>query len=83
MYCGELCYWLLEYSVASEDAPDTSCCGIPQSSSSVSQRTFLPQELGTKCLKKYIDIVKGPLKGQGWATDRAETLLQNINIVDT
>lgn len=60
MYAGELCHWF-----------ET----LATSQLATNHDDFDPYTTGTHMLRTYIDVVIGPLKGQGWSTQRAQDLL--------
>ena len=60
MYAGEMCHWFETMATAQILSHYV---------------TFDPYLTGTHMLRTYIDVVIGPLKGQGWSTQRAQDLL--------
>ena len=64
MYAGELCYW---HSQVLKKLPSTH---TPKLDSKAT---------GKVLLRKYMEVVEGPLKDQGWNCDRAKELIEILN----
>lgn len=68
MYAAEMCYWY-------QQAMDKGCF----TSGPVSEgRSFKARQKGLCYLENYLSTVRGPLKGQGWSTSRAEEIMQYL-----
>lgn len=61
MYKGEMCYWYLE--------------NVNQHAQSHSEDRVRLTKEGRKALQTYIRLTEGPLKNNGWSSDRAKQLL--------
>ncbi|XP_013081245.2 RAB7A-interacting MON1-CCZ1 complex subunit 1-like isoform X1 [Biomphalaria glabrata] len=91
MYCGELCYWLIQHSIRPEHSPVTEVVSSDTSSFPTSQgkpelnvdsRTInwdVYRQTGQACLKVYIKSATGPLSPGGWSTNRAEEIINYLN----
>ncbi|OCU02567.1 UPF0600 protein C5orf51 homolog [Xenopus laevis] len=66
MYCGEMCYWALNYCRHEEQ--------VSHGHSDRSSTTLDFQEVGEGALDKYVSVCEGPLHGQGWNTEKAKTM---------
>ncbi|XP_076462823.1 RAB7A-interacting MON1-CCZ1 complex subunit 1-like [Babylonia areolata] len=65
MYAAELCYW---HQQAVDQGRFSPGSGEPSA--------FSARRQGLRHLQSYLAAVQGPLRGQGWNTDRAEEFVQ-------
>ena len=61
MYAGEMCYWYCKHSTLSNTNPNGE--------------SFNASVVGRNMLTTYLNVIQGPLKGQGWQVDKARELL--------
>lgn len=59
------------------DVIQGSTVEIPGAKDKLHKHVF--RKVGTLCLKKYVEIAKGPLDGAGWTTEQANTFLEYLN----
>lgn len=78
MYAGELCYWHWKTLNLDKNSESTRP-EMATSGDTTSPLNSLAE--GKRVLGRYIRTVRGPLKGMGWDTIKAEQYLNELNNV--
>ncbi|KAH9487714.1 hypothetical protein Btru_069471 [Bulinus truncatus] len=89
MYCGELCYWLIQHILSLDDKSVSEQCQETENTISNNSQSHQPShteeninkwtQTCLSCLKVYIKSATGPMSPGEWSTSRAEEIIHYLN----